>query len=89
VNDSCEVFDFVNAEGWYKDPYALHMDRWYSDGKPTGLVRYGRVESHDDPPRGDSLRQRSGRQSQTCPGRSRWRGRTTQAGTDINSSAAK
>ena len=45
----------VEAEGWYKDPYRLHTDRWYSNGKPTALVRDKGVESHDDPPPGEPL----------------------------------
>jgi hypothetical protein len=40
----------VNAEGWYQDPYGLHEDRWFSDGRPTGLVRDGKIESDDAPP---------------------------------------
>ena len=40
----------MRAEGWYQDPYHLHTDRWFSDGRPTGLVRDGKVESRDAPP---------------------------------------
>jgi hypothetical protein len=40
----------VNAEGWYQDPYGLHTDRWFSDGRPTALVRDDGTESHDPPP---------------------------------------
>jgi hypothetical protein len=40
----------VNAEGWYRDPYQIHTDRWFSAGRPTSLVRDGGVESHDPPP---------------------------------------
>jgi hypothetical protein len=40
----------VNAEGWYVDPYQHHEARWFSDGRPTALVRDGGVESHDAPP---------------------------------------
>ena len=40
----------VHAEGWYKDPFGLHDARWFSDGRPTELVRDGRAESHDPPP---------------------------------------
>jgi hypothetical protein len=43
----------MNAEGWYEDPYAVHEDRWYSDGTPTALVRDGDVEAQDPPPPGD------------------------------------
>jgi len=38
------------AEGWYRDPYGIHQDRWFSAGTPTALVRDQGVESHDGPP---------------------------------------
>ena len=40
----------MRAEGWYRDPYALHTDRWFSDGRPTDLVRDDGQESRDPPP---------------------------------------
>jgi hypothetical protein len=40
------------AEGWYRDPYGLHGDRWFSDAHPTSLVRDDGIESTDDPPDG-------------------------------------
>ena len=40
----------MRAEGWYRDPYALHADRWFSDGRPTDLVRDSGQESRDPPP---------------------------------------
>jgi hypothetical protein len=40
----------LRAEGWYKDPYVKHDDRWFSDGAPTSLVRDGGIESRDPPP---------------------------------------
>ena len=40
----------MKAEGWYRDPYGIHSDRWFSDGQPTGLVRDQGVESRDQPP---------------------------------------
>jgi hypothetical protein len=40
----------MRAEGWYADPFGLHTDRWFSDGRPTDLVRDGKVESRDAPP---------------------------------------
>ena len=40
----------MHAEGWYRDPYGLHDDRWFSDGRPTNLVRDQFIESHDEPP---------------------------------------
>jgi hypothetical protein len=42
----------IGAEGWYLDPFGSHETRWFSDGKPTALVRDGDVESHDPPPAG-------------------------------------
>jgi hypothetical protein len=46
----------MREEGWYRDPYGLHTDRWFSDGRPTKLVRDERAESYDDPPPGDPPR---------------------------------
>jgi hypothetical protein len=40
----------VKAQGWYRDPYGLHEDRYLSDGRPTKLVRDGGAESYDPPP---------------------------------------
>ena len=40
----------MRAQGWYRDPYRIHGDRWFSDGRPTRLVRDRDVESYDDPP---------------------------------------
>jgi hypothetical protein len=40
----------VEAEGWYRDPFNRHADRWFSDGRPTALVRDGAKEGHDPPP---------------------------------------
>jgi hypothetical protein len=38
------------AQGWYQDPYAIHEDRYLSDGVPTKLVRDDGQESYDPPP---------------------------------------
>jgi hypothetical protein len=38
------------AQGWYKDPYGLHQDRWFSCGLPTKLVRDRGVEAYVEPP---------------------------------------
>ena len=38
------------AEGWYRDPFGIHEDRWMSQGQPTKLVRDGGAESYDPPP---------------------------------------
>jgi hypothetical protein len=43
----------VHAEGWYRDPYGLHDDRWFSDGRPTSLVRDQGLESDDEPPQAE------------------------------------
>lgn len=40
----------MRAQGWYRDPYGLHQDRYFSDGQPTKLVRDGAEESYDPPP---------------------------------------
>jgi hypothetical protein len=40
----------VNAGGWYVDPFGLHQARWFSDGRPTCLVRDDGAESDDAPP---------------------------------------
>jgi hypothetical protein len=40
----------MRVQGWYPDPYGRHDDRWFSDGKPTRLVRDQGSESYDEPP---------------------------------------
>jgi len=42
----------VKAQGWYRDPYLVHEDRYFSDGQPTKLVRDGDEELYDPPPPG-------------------------------------
>jgi hypothetical protein len=42
----------VKAQGWYRDPYGVHQDRYFSAGQPTKLVRDGGVEDYDPPPPG-------------------------------------
>jgi len=37
-------------QGWFEDPFELHEARWFSEGRPTKLVRDGDVESYDEPP---------------------------------------
>ena len=39
-----------HPQGWFTDPYQLHKARWFSDGRPTALVRDDGVESTDPPP---------------------------------------
>ena len=36
--------------GWFRDPYHLHEDRYFSEGNPTKLVRDSGLESFDPPP---------------------------------------
>jgi hypothetical protein len=31
----------MKAQGWCRDPYLVHEDRYFSDGQPTKLVRDG------------------------------------------------
>ena len=40
----------MGPEGWYIDPFGQHEQRWFSDGRPTSLVRDGRTEGHAEPP---------------------------------------
>jgi hypothetical protein len=40
----------LGAIGWYRDPYGVHEDRYFSQGFPTKLVRDSGVESYDPPP---------------------------------------
>ena len=42
--------EVLPAEGWYRDPFGVHEDRWMSQGRPTKLVRDGGTESYDPPP---------------------------------------
>jgi hypothetical protein len=37
-------------QGWSADPFQLHEERYFSAGRPTKLVRDGKVESYEDPP---------------------------------------
>jgi hypothetical protein len=39
-----------DAQGWYRDPYGLHADRYLSAGVATKLVRDDGLESYDEPP---------------------------------------
>jgi len=41
-------------QGWSADPFGAHEVRYFSAGRPTKLVRDGRVESYDDPPLQDA-----------------------------------
>lgn len=40
----------MQAEGWYQDPFGVHADRWFSQGRPTALVRDDGQEANDPPP---------------------------------------
>ena len=37
-------------QGWHADPFGLHEMRYISAGRPTKLVRDGRMEVYDEPP---------------------------------------
>ena len=37
-------------QGWHGDPFGRHEMRYFSAGRPTKLVRDGRLESYDEPP---------------------------------------
>jgi hypothetical protein len=44
----------VNPQGWYKDPFGVHDARWFTEGRPTALVRDGsEVLQGRPPPNGD------------------------------------
>jgi hypothetical protein len=36
--------------GWFRDPFQVHEDRYFSEGSPTKLVRDAGHESFDPPP---------------------------------------
>jgi hypothetical protein len=38
------------AQGWYRDPYHVHEDRYFSAGRATKLVRDDGQERYDEPP---------------------------------------
>jgi hypothetical protein len=40
----------AQAQGWYRDPYGMHEDRYFSAGTPTKLVRDDGQGSYDPPP---------------------------------------
>lgn len=40
----------MNPQGWYKDPFGVHEARWFSQGRPTALVRNGSEILRDRPP---------------------------------------
>jgi hypothetical protein len=42
----------VTAQGWYRDPFGVHEDRYFSAGVPTKLVRDTGAECYDPPPPG-------------------------------------
>jgi hypothetical protein len=39
-----------DPQGWYRDPYHRHEDRYFSAGQATKLVRDGGQECYDEPP---------------------------------------
>jgi hypothetical protein len=42
----------MQAQGWYRDPYLVHEDRYFSVGQPTKLVRDAGMQRYDPPPAG-------------------------------------
>ena len=40
----------ADLHGWQSDPFEIHEQRYFSQGKPTKLVRDDGVESYDLPP---------------------------------------
>jgi hypothetical protein len=38
------------VQGWFRDPYGIHEDRYFSQDSATRLVRDHGAESYDDPP---------------------------------------
>jgi len=42
----------MKPQGWYRDPFGVHENRWFSDGDPTKLVRDGAAVAYDEPPPG-------------------------------------
>ena len=42
----------MKPQGWYRDPFGVHENRWFSDGNPTKLVQDGAFEAYDEPPPG-------------------------------------
>jgi hypothetical protein len=50
VLDMSENENTAGAEGWYRDPFGRHDDRWFSAGRPTKLVRDDGIERSEDPP---------------------------------------
>ncbi len=40
----------AELHGWHVDPWLRHQARYFSEGKPTSLVRDGTYESTDPPP---------------------------------------
>lgn len=38
------------AQGWYRDPYGVHQDRYFSAGTATKLVRDSGREAYDPAP---------------------------------------
>jgi hypothetical protein len=40
----------MRAQGWQPDPYGGHSERWYSDGRPTNLVRDEGTHSYEGRP---------------------------------------
>jgi hypothetical protein len=40
----------MRPQGWQPDPYGGHSERWYSEGRPTNLVRDADIPSYEGSP---------------------------------------
>ncbi len=40
----------MDLDGWHPDPFGIHEERLFKDGKPTPLVKDAGVGSYDEPP---------------------------------------
>ena len=49
ASDAADEVD-GSEEGWYRDPYGIHEQRWVSQGHATSLVSDRGVERQDEPP---------------------------------------
>ena len=40
----------MQLQGWHRDPFGNHDERWFSEGQLTNIVRDHGIESYDEPP---------------------------------------
>ena len=50
-----EGLEMAELHGWQTDPFGVHEQRYFSQGKPTKLVRDQGRESYDPPPGDESV----------------------------------